>query len=208
MKSLALWGSYSWYLFTPSILEFSAAEKGLGRKPGGERARLYLASSIPSVMRKEGPKPQLLQETRFGDNLVHSWAQPDRLWGWAVYRCLALLHTSRAWQVSPGTGRDLEPFPHTSCQLPGLAVPRDADRTSSALGSYTHTADSQGMAAPRDGHDLLGQKWYLSWAWPLGSQTGREWNRKETCLLTAWPYSLSSPSCFSFYFGLALSSNK
>lgn len=155
-------------------------------------------------MGKEGPKPQLLQETRFGDNLVHSWAQPDRFWGGAVYCCLALPHTSRAWQVSPGTGRDLEPFPHTSCQQPGLAVPRDADRTSSALGPYTHAADSQGMAVLRDSHDLLGQKWTR----PLGCQTGREWNRRETCLLTAWPYSLPSPSCFSFYFGLVLSSNK
>lgn len=67
-----------------------------------------------------------------------------------------------------------------------------------------HAADSQGMAAPRASHDLLGQKWYLFWAKPMAMRM--EWERHY--LLTSQLYSLTSPSYLGFYFGLVLSSNK
>lgn len=46
------------------------------------------------------------------------------------------------------------------------------------------------------------------WALPMGCETGRQWNSRETCLLTPWPYTVTSPPCFGFYSGLVLSSNK
>lgn len=82
-------------LFDPSALEFSAAWRGPGGQPAGQKGTFLSGLFDPSTD-KEGPETLLLQETEFGDSLVHGWALSDKLQGSAAYYCQATPHTSRA----------------------------------------------------------------------------------------------------------------
>lgn len=141
----------------PSVLEFAAAWRGPGSQPDGQKAHLHLASSAPSVMRK-GPRHHCPKKP----SLETIWLIAGHGQTSSGLSRVFLPGISTHQQSSTGflrNWRDLEPFPHTSCPLWDWPVPRDADRTSSASGPPRQAAaDSQGMAAPRASHDLLGQK--------------------------------------------------
>lgn len=67
----------------------------LGGQPAGQKGTFLSGLFDPSID-EEGPETLLLQETEFGDSLVHGWALSDKLQGSAACYCQATPHTSRA----------------------------------------------------------------------------------------------------------------
>ncbi|XP_064342847.1 uncharacterized protein LOC135321487 isoform X2 [Camelus dromedarius] len=88
---------------------------------------------------------------------------------------------------------------HKSCLLQAWQFPRDP-----VLWGH---ADSQGVAVPGAGCELLGQNWALFWALSRGCQTGKEWKRRDTDLPAPRPEPPTPPPCSSFYVGLVPSSS-